>query len=110
MASPTQDFGLVSDPAVREALMAWQTNDSARWLAAFVHQPTLTDDGAPRDFSAFSAQIGNEYFTHVERASPDGHTVTGQFHSNTWGDFRTFFRFIPGGAKGKFTSLEIGQA
>lgn len=110
MPSPTADFGLIPDPAVRDTLAAWQNRDRDRWLAAFVDNPTLTDDGTPRDFSAFSAEIGNEYFTQVERASPDGRTVTGQFHSETWGNFRTFFRFIPGGPDGKFKGLEIGQA
>lgn len=110
MPSPTNDLGLVTDPAVRDAVTAWQSKDSEHWLAAFIAAPGLTDDGALRDFNAFSAEIGHEYFTRIERVSPDGHTVIGQFHSETWGDFRTFFRFIPGGPDGKFTKLEIGQA
>lgn len=109
MPSPTTDLGLVSDPAVRDAVTAWQSKDSDHWLAAFVEAPALTDDGASRDFNVFSAEIGNEYFTQIERVSPDGRTVVGQFHSDTWGDFRTFFRFIQG-PEGKFTKLEIGQA
>ncbi|MBA0048579.1 hypothetical protein [Mycobacteroides sp. LB1] len=108
MSSPTKDLELVADSSVRNALTAWQNKDSGGWLAAFVEEPALTDDGAPRDFSAFSAEIGNEYFTRIERVSEDGHTVTGQFHSDTWGDFQTFFRFVPD-ESGKFTQLDIGQ-
>ncbi|WP_078326257.1 hypothetical protein [Mycobacteroides salmoniphilum] len=109
MPSPTDDLGQVADPAVRAALTAWQHADSPGWLAAFVDRPGLTDDGASRDFAAFSAEIGNEYFTEIEKVSPDGRTITGQFHSETWGDFRTFFRFVPG-ASGTFEQLDIGQA
>ncbi|MEU9807643.1 hypothetical protein [Mycobacterium sp. NPDC050853] len=108
MSSPTKNLELVTDSSVRKALTAWQTKDSDGWLAAFVEEPGLTDDGAPRDFSAFSAEIGNEYFTTIEKVSQDGHTVTGQFHSETWGNFRTFFRFVPD-ESGKFTQLDIGQ-
>ncbi|MGH3952749.1 MAG: hypothetical protein ACRDTI_01700 [Mycobacterium sp.] len=110
MPSPTEDLELISDLAVRDALIAWQRKDTAGWLAAFVEKPALTDDGALRDFGAFSAEIGNEYFTRVEQVSQDGHTVIGQFHSETWGNFQTFFRFVPGGPDGRFTRLEIGQA
>ncbi|TDZ93515.1 hypothetical protein CCUG60885_03118 [Mycobacteroides salmoniphilum] len=109
LVSSTKDLELVSDDAVRAALAAWQARDSAGWLAAFVDQPSLTDDGQPRDFSAFSAEIGNEYFTDIEQVDAEGRTVTGHFHSETWGDFRTFFRFVLG-SEGKFERLEIGQA
>jgi hypothetical protein len=34
--------------------------------------------------------------------------VRGSFHSDRWGDFRTYFKFHPG-ADGKFTRLDIGQ-
>ncbi|SII55198.1 hypothetical protein [Mycobacteroides abscessus] len=109
MPSPTDDFTRLTDPAVERALRAWQRADSTSWLDAFVDQPGLTDDGALRDFGAFSAEIGNEYFTSIEKVSPDGHTVTSQFHSETWGNFRTFFRFVPD-ESGKFRQLDIGQA
>lgn len=109
MPSPAQDLELVTNPAVHAALVAWQGRDSARWQGAFVSKPTLTDDGAPRDFAAFSSQIGNEYFTAIDEVSLDGLTVIGQFHSKTWGDFRTYFHFVPG-REGKFEGLDIGQA
>lgn len=109
MPSPTEDFTQVTNLAVQRALKAWQLADSASWLAAFVDKPGLTDDGALRDFTAFSAQIGNEYFTDIESVSQDGYTITGQFHSENWGNFPVFFRFVPD-ENGKFTRLDIGQA
>ncbi|RIT40869.1 hypothetical protein D2E80_24145 [Mycobacteroides abscessus] len=69
----------------------------------------MTDDGATRDFKAFTAQIGNEYFTDIDDVTVDGYTVTGHFHSDTWGDFRTYFHFEQGTGE-KFAGLDIGQA
>lgn len=109
MTTPTSDLSAITEPAVLAAVTAWQRADAAAWGAAFADGATLTDDGKPRDFAAFSAEIGNEYFTAIEAVSDDGHQVTGTFHSDTWGDFRTFFRF-QAGADGRFTQLDIGQA
>lgn len=107
MTSPTQDLSAITDPAVRAAIAAWQNADADAWRAAFTANPTLTDDGAPRDFAAFSNEIGNEYFTAI--AEVDGTRVVGPFHTNAWGDFEaTYFTFHPG-PDGTFTQLDIGQ-
>ena len=41
--------------------------------------------------------------------SPDGLEVVGNFHSEQWGDFRTYFRFHID-PRGKIQRLDVGQA
>lgn len=98
----------ITDPAVRAALTAWQNADKAAWLAAFVEKPQLFDDGNPRDFTEFTNAIGIERFKTIDKVEDGGRSVYGQFHSDTWGDFRTYFKFTAG-ADGPFTRLDIGQ-
>lgn len=107
MTSPTHDLSAITDPAVRAAIAAWQSADAAAWHAAFVPNPVLTDDGAPRDFAAFSKEIGAEYFTAITEVH--GARVVGAFHTEAWGDFTTYFAFHAG-PDGRFTQLDIGQA
>jgi hypothetical protein len=79
------------------------------WLAQFASNVQLLDDGRPRDFMSFSQEICKERFTRIERVTRDGTEVIGAFHSDTWGDFRSYFRFTLDGT-GKVVKLEIGQA
>lgn len=106
MTSPTQDLSAIADPAVRAAVAAWQNADADAWHSAFAPNPVLTDDGKPRDFAAFSREIGTEYFTAITQV--DGARVVGAFHTESWGDFTTYFAFHAG-PDGKFTQLDIGQ-
>jgi len=88
---------------------AWQAGDLQAWLAQFASNVQLLDDDRPRDFMSFSHEIGKERFTHIERVARDGTEVIGEFHSDTWGDFRSYFRFTLDDT-GKVVRLEIGQA
>ncbi|MBK4216367.1 hypothetical protein JJJ17_10565 [Paracoccus caeni] len=99
----------ITDPNVRAALTAWQNNDKPSWLSCFSDAPDLYDDGNRRDFAEFTNAIGTERFVSIDRIEDDGRTVIGQFHSDQWGDFRTYFTFTPG-PDGRFTRLDIGQA
>ena len=99
----------ITDPAVRAALTAWQTADKAAWLRSFAADPQLYDDGNARDFAEFTNAIGTERFVTIDRIEDGGRAVYGQFHSDHWGDFRTYFRFTPR-VDGRFTRLDIGQA
>ena len=96
-------------PAVNAALNAWQSGDVQTWLSCFTADATLLDDGRPRDFREFSREIGKERFTSFDKIEDGGMSVYGRFHSDTWGDFPTFFRFHLD-ASGRFHTLEIGQA
>lgn len=104
------DTGIIANPIVKAAIQAWQQGDRDTWLSFFAEDVVLLDDGHPRDFKTFSAQaIGHERFTSIDKVEDNNMSVYGKFHSDTWGSFKTFFKFHIN-AKGKITRLEIGQA
>ncbi|HEY0299335.1 MAG TPA: hypothetical protein VGB84_08960 [Arachidicoccus sp.] len=101
---------MIENPVVKEAINAWQQADKNTWLKMFTNDAKLLDDGHPRNFQKFSTEaIGHEYFTSIDKVEDNGFSVFGKFHSDTWGNFKTYFKFhINGG--GKIYELEIGQA
>lgn len=96
-------------PVVKSAFEAWQGKDLDAWLAHFAPGAKLLDDGNPRDLQQFSREIGKERFTSIDEVKLDGREIVGQFHSDTWGNFRTYFRFHLN-ADSKIERLDIGQA
>jgi hypothetical protein len=52
--------------------------------------------------------LGHERFTSIDRIENDGLNLVGSFHSEQWGDFRSYFRFQLSSA-GKIARLDIGQ-
>jgi hypothetical protein len=104
------DLNKLTNPRVREAIEALQAGDKARWLALFTADARLTDDGNPRSFVSFSDDaVGHERFTSIDKVSDGGLEISGHFHSDQWGDFKTYFKFHPG-PDGKFSRLDVGQA
>ena len=104
------EYAKISNPRVKAAIEAWQKGDATLWLSFFTPDAKLLDDGHPRDFKKFSTEaIGHERFTSVDKVEDDGTSVYGHFHSDTWGDFKTYFKFKTN-PEGKFYQLEIGQA
>ncbi|WP_242696492.1 hypothetical protein [Longitalea luteola] len=104
------DTSKLSNPIVRSAFEAWQKGDSPLWLSHFTKDAQLLDDGRPRDFQKFSTRaIGTERFTSVDIVKDSGRSVYGKFHSDTWGNFKTYFKFHID-ANNKIYKLEIGQA
>jgi hypothetical protein len=94
---------------VKAAIDAFQTGDRKAWAGLFAHDAELFDDGSPRSLEKFTRDaLGHERFTFFDRVSPDGLEVVGKFHSEQWGDFRTYFRFHLG-PDGKIHRLDIGQ-
>ncbi|MDR0262386.1 MAG: hypothetical protein LBJ04_04095 [Sphingobacterium sp.] len=109
-AVTNMEYGKISNPKVKAAIEAWQKGDATMWLSFFTTGTKLLDDGHPRDFKKFSTEaIGHEHFTAIDQVEDNGMSVYGQFHSDTWGDFKTYFKFHLN-ASGKFDRLEIGQA
>ena len=103
------DMKLLSNPIVHHAIDALQRGDKKAWLSHFTTKPQLFDDGKSRDFHLFVDEaIGTERFTKIELVENQGLDVHGQFHSDRWGDFRTYFKFHMD-ASGKFDRLDIGQ-
>jgi len=107
--TPSIDTSRLTQSTAKSAFEAWQAKDLPGWRSHFAAGAALYDDGSPRDFQAFSKEIGKERFTSIDRVDDDGTRITGHFHSDTWGNFTTFFKFHLN-ADGKITRLDIGQA
>ena len=97
-------------PTVKAAIDALQRGDRKAWAELFEPGAKLLDDGKPRDLAAFIREaVGHERFTAIEEVEQHGLRVTGAFHSERWGDFRTYFQFHLS-RNGKIAQLDIGQA
>lgn len=104
------DTSGLTNKTVKNAFNAWQDGDQKRWLSFFTDDAQLFDDGNPRDFQSFSTEaIGHERFTSIDKVENDGTHIFGQFHSDQWGDFKTYFKFHLD-EDGKIYRLDIGQA
>jgi ketosteroid isomerase-like protein len=103
------DTTQLKNPTVRAAIEALQRGDRAAWSALFAPNAELYDDGAPRSLVEFNAHaLGHERFRTIERIGEDGLEVRGEFHTEQWGDFRSYFRFQLA-ADGTIVRLDIGQ-
>jgi len=106
----TMDTSKLSNPTVKAAFQAWQQGDAKLWLSYFANDAQLLDDGHPRNFQSFSTEaIGHERFTSIDIVKDNGRSIYGKFHSDTWGNFKTYFKFQLD-ANNKIYKLEIGQA
>jgi hypothetical protein len=100
----------LTNATVKTAIEALQKGDRTAWSALFEPDAMLYDDGTPRSLQKFTDDaLGHERFTAIERVENHGLDVIGAFHSDTWGDFRTYFRFHLSPA-GKIKRLDIEQA
>jgi hypothetical protein len=100
----------LTNPTVKAAIEALQRGDRHAWSALFEPDATLYDDGRARSLQEFTRDaLGHERFTSIDRVENDGLSLVGRFHSDKWGDFRTYFSFRLSPA-GKITRLDIGQA
>lgn len=104
------DIDKITNPVAQRAIEALQIGDRDAWSALFTSQASFYDDGNKRDLGAFTkSAIGHERFTSIDKVEDDGTSVFGNFHSDQWGDFKTYFKFTIG-SDGKINKLEIGQA
>jgi hypothetical protein len=100
----------LTNPTVKAAIEALQNGDRKAWSALFEPDARLYDDGAPRRLDKFTRDaLGHERFTSIDRVENNGLDLVGAFHSEQWGDFRTYFRFQLS-PSGKIKRLDIGQA
>jgi hypothetical protein len=99
-----------TNPTVKAAIEALQSGDQKAWTALFEPGAKLYDDGAPRSLEKFTRDaLRHERFTSIDLVENNGLDLIGAFHSDQWGDFRTYFRFQLS-PSGKIRRLEIGQA
>lgn len=100
----------LTNPTVKAAIEALQSGDRTAWSALFENDATLYDDGSPRSLEEFTKEaLEHERFTSIDSVENDGLDLIGGFHSDQWGDFRTYFRFQLS-SSGKIKRLDIGQA
>lgn len=100
----------LTNPTVKAAIEALQQGNRDAWSALFEPHATLLDDGSPRSLEEFTrSALGHERFTSIDSVDSGGLDLVGGFHSEQWGDFRTYFKFRLSPA-GKIARLEIGQA
>jgi hypothetical protein len=101
---------ILTNPTVNDAIEALQSGDKTGWFALFAGNTEMTDDGRPVNFKQFSdAATGHERFTSIDKVENNGLDVYGKFHSDQWGDFKTYFKFHID-PNGKIDRLDIGQA
>jgi hypothetical protein len=104
------DTSKLTNPVAKAAFEAWQQGNSKGWLSHFTPDAQLFDDGHTRDFHRFSTEaIGHERFTSIDKVENNGLDIYGKFHSDTWGNFKTYFKFHLDN-NNKIYKLEIGQA
>lgn len=101
---------LLTNSTVKKAIDALQAADANTWFSQFTDDAELFDDGNKKDFRKFFGNaLGHERFTSIDKVENNGLAIYGQFHSDHWGDFKTYFRFrIDAGDR--INRLEIGQA
>jgi hypothetical protein len=95
---------------VKAAIEALQKGDRDAWAGLFERDAELYDDGNIRSLEEFTKDaLGHERFTSIDQIENNGMDIVGSFHSDRWGDFRTYFKFqlTP---RGKIRRLDIGQA
>ena len=104
------DTNKLTNETVKKAFEAWQNGDSKTFLSFFTDDAQLYDDGNPRNFLGFVKEAcGHEKFTSIEKVENDGKNITGEFHTESWGNFKTYFNFTIN-KDGKVNRLDIGQA
>jgi hypothetical protein len=104
------NLAALTNSTVKAAIDALQAGDADAWTSQFAKDAALFDDGEVRSLERFTRDaLGHEHFTSIEYIGQGGLEVVGQFHSDQWGDFRTYFRFRLTAA-GKIRRLDIGQA
>jgi hypothetical protein len=100
----------LTSPTVKAAIDALQKGDRHAWSVLFEANAELYDDGSPRSLEEFTREaLGHERFTSIDHVTNRGFDLEGAFHSDRWGDFRTYFRFRLS-QTGKISRLDIGQA
>jgi hypothetical protein len=101
----------IGDPVVRSAIEALNQRDREQWYRSFSDHPALTDDGIAHEFTEwceselFGASLA--YLASIDSVEDGGLTIYGEFHSDQWGDFKTFLRFRV--ENGVITKMDVGQ-
>jgi hypothetical protein len=84
----------LTNPTVRAAIDALQSGDREAWTELLERDAQLFDDGRLPSLDKFNQEaLGHERFISIDRIENHGLDLIGHFHSDQWGNFRTYFRF-----------------
>ncbi len=101
---------LVRDPVVRSAVEALNGRDKRGWFRLFSEKPKFSDDGIPSDLVEWCEEelfgTALAYIISIDRVEQGGLTIYARYHSDKWGDFRTFWRFVV--QNGRISRLDVG--
>jgi hypothetical protein len=108
--APPPGLSAIGDPVVRSAISALNGRDKKLWFALFTDNPKFSDDGTPRGFAKWCEDelfgSATAYIISIDKVERGGLTFYASYHSDKWGDFQTFWRFVVDG--GKISRLDVG--
>jgi hypothetical protein len=108
-STPPIDLSAVGNPVVRSAIVALNDRDRKRWFELF-SKPAFTDDGIPHDFAKWCEEelfgSSRARILSIDKVEEGGLTFYARYHSDKWGDFKTFWRFVL--ENGGITKLDVG--
>jgi hypothetical protein len=111
MSAPKLDLHSVDNPIIKSAIEAMNDRNKKQWYELFSDNPLFTDDGNPYDFTRWCERelFGSSvaYLASVDKVQDRGLMIYGRFHSDQWGDFKTFLRFHV--ENGKISKMDVGQ-
>lgn len=109
-SAPPQGLGAVGNAVVRSAALALNGRDKKGWFELFSEKAEFSDDGIPRDLAKWCEEelfgSARAYITSIDRVEEGGLTFYARYHSDKWGDFKTFWRFKV--ENGKVRKLDVG--
>jgi hypothetical protein len=107
---PPTGLGEIHNPLVISAIGALNGRDRKRWYELFSAKPEFSDDGIPRDLvnwceeELFGSTLA--YIISIDKVEDGGLTFYARYHSDKWGNFKTFWRFKV--KDGRFSRLDVG--
>ncbi len=100
----------ITETTVRFAILALNGKDRRRWFDLFSARPRFSDDGMTRDFARWCDDelFGSvrAYIFSIDNVEEGGLTFYASYHSDKWGDFKTFWKFTL--TDGKISTLDVG--
>jgi hypothetical protein len=100
----------ITNPVVKSAIGALNGREKKLWFELFSETPEFSDDGIPRDlvrwcedelFGSYRA-----YIISIDKVEDGGLTFYAMYHSDKWGDFKTFWRFAV--KDSRISKLDVG--
>jgi len=107
---PPLGLNSIGNTVVRSAVVALNGRDRKSWFELFSAKPKFSDDGIPRDFAKWCEEelFGPSlaYLISIDKVEDGGDTFYARYHSDKWGDFKTFWRFVV--EDGRISKLDVG--